>query len=242
MTLASDSNERIYLLETPVKLPNALLIASLAVCTSMSQVSMAQAPRAGGPLPAAALAGGPAAGLPQAQVSKDPAAAPAGSYSIDPLHSSVIARTIHQGFSYNVIRFAVKEVSLAWDASNLSNVKLVATVNTKPITDPIVYRVPPESEAFLDVAKFPEAKFVSTAVRATGGNRYEIDGQLTLVGVTKPASIKATLVGAGKDAQGAVVIGFIGSMDINWVEFKGPGIASSAGIVEMQLDAEFHKR
>jgi hypothetical protein len=42
--------------------------------------------------------------------------------------------------------------------------------------------------------------------------------------------------------EGASVIGFTGSMDINWVDFKGPGMASMTGIVAMSLDAEFHKK
>lgn len=209
----------------------------------MAQLSVAQAPPSGGSPPGTpSAAGGPPAGAMRTPVSKDPAVAPAGTYTVDLLHSSVIARAIHQGLSFNVIRFAVKEGTLVWDASNLANVKLEVTVNTKAITDPIVYRIPLESEAFLDTAKFPEAKFVSTAVRATGGGRYEIDGQLTLVGVTKPAQIQASLVGVGRSMEGANVIGFTGSMNVKWADFKGAGIASTAGVVAMGLDAEFHKR
>jgi polyisoprenoid-binding protein YceI len=114
---------------------------------------------------------------PRAQVSTDPAAAPAGTYTLDLTHSSVIARAIHNGVSYNTMRFAVKEATLVWDANNLSNVKLTATVNTKAITDPIVYRISLDSETFLDIAKYPETKFVSTTVRSLGGSRYEVDGQ-----------------------------------------------------------------
>jgi polyisoprenoid-binding protein YceI len=179
--------------------------------------------------------------MPRVQVSKDPAAASAGTYSIDLLHSSVIARAVHQGISISTIRFGVTEASLTWDPKNLSNVKLAVTVSTKPYTSPIVYRIPLESETFLDVAKFPDAKFVSTAVRATGAGSYDVDGQLTVVGVTKPATIKATLVGVGKSVEGFDAMGFTGSMDINFADFKGPGMAASMGIVKMDLDGEFHK-
>jgi polyisoprenoid-binding protein YceI len=177
-----------------------------------------------------------------APASKDPAAAPAGRYTIDVSHSAVVARASHQGLSFNVVRFAVKEATLDWDPSNPANTKLEATVSTKPITDPIVYRIPLDSATFMDSNKFPEVKFVSTAVRATGGNHYEIDGQLTLVGVTKPAQIQASLVGAGKSMEGGSVVGFTGTMNINWAEFKGPGMASSMGVVVVGLDAEFDKR
>jgi polyisoprenoid-binding protein YceI len=174
--------------------------------------------------------------------SKDPAAAPAGTYTLDLEHNAVIARVSHQGFSFNVLRFAVKQGSLVWDATDPAKIKLAVTVNAKPITDPIEYRIKIESETFLDSTRFPEAKFVSTAVRATGGNHYEIDGQLTLLGMTKPAKIQASLVGTGRSMEGATTLGFTGSMNINWPEYKGPGMASSSGIVPMGLDAEFNKR
>jgi polyisoprenoid-binding protein YceI len=213
----------------------------------MAQLSVAQAPPPGGPPSgqppgAGGPPGGPRAGGGMPTASKDPAAAPAGNYTIDLEHSSVVARVIHQGMSYNVMRFAVKQASLAWDAANPAKIKLEVTVSTKPITDPITYRIKLESDTFLDSDKFPEAKFVSTAVRATGGNRYEVDGQLTLLGVTKPAQIQATLVGARSSEGGASGVGFAGSMNINWAEFKGPGMAASMGIVAMGLDAEFNKR
>jgi len=172
--------------------------------------------------------------------SKDPAAAPAGNYTIDLLHSSVVARALHQGMSYNVIRFGVKEGSLVWDPANPAKIKLEVTVNTKTFTDPIVYRIPLESAEFLDTAKFPEAKFVSTAVRAIGGNRYEVDGQLTLLGMTKPAQIQATLVGAR--GGNTATVGFAGTMNVNWPEYKGPGMASASGIVPVAVDAEFNKK
>jgi polyisoprenoid-binding protein YceI len=171
--------------------------------------------------------------------SKDPAKAPAGTYTLDLEHNAVIARASHMGVSFNVLRFAVKQGSLVWDATNPAKVKLEVTVNAKPITDPIVYRIKIESETFLDSAKFPEAKFVSTAVRATSGNRYEIDGQLTLMGTTKPAKIQASFVGTGRNMEGATTLGFAGSMDVNWPAYKGAGMAASIGVVTVGLDAEF---
>jgi polyisoprenoid-binding protein YceI len=165
--------------------------------------------------------------------SKDPTTAPAGTYTLDLEHHAVIARASHGGVSFNVLRFAAKQGSLVWDPTNPGKIKL-------EVTDPIVYRIKIESEAILDAAKFPEIKFVSTAVRAIGGNRYEIDGQLTLLGMTKPAQIQATFVGAGRRMPtGETTIGFTGSMNVNWPEYKGPGMANSVGIVTVGLDAEF---
>ncbi len=47
--------------------------------------------------------------------------------------------------------------------------------------------------------KYPEAKFVSTAVKSTGDKTADVTGDLTLHGVTKPVTFKATFNGEGKD-------------------------------------------
>jgi polyisoprenoid-binding protein YceI len=51
---------------------------------------------------------------------------------------------------------------------------------------------------FFDVAKFPEAKFVSTAIKPGGdkGASHTITGNLTLHGVTKSVSFPATITAA----------------------------------------------
>lgn len=46
---------------------------------------------------------------------------------------------------------------------------------------------------FLDVRKFPEARFVSTAVTAKGGDRYEAQGKLTIRDVTRDAVLPFAL-------------------------------------------------
>jgi polyisoprenoid-binding protein YceI len=46
---------------------------------------------------------------------------------------------------------------------------------------------------WFDTARFPQATFRSTAVRALGGGRYEADGELTLKGVVAPVKVPFTL-------------------------------------------------
>lgn len=45
---------------------------------------------------------------------------------------------------------------------------------------------------FFNIAKFPQARFVSMKFRALGGHRYAADGQLTLRGVTRPLTLGFT--------------------------------------------------
>jgi polyisoprenoid-binding protein YceI len=176
-----------------------------------------------------------------APASKDPNAAPAGNYKIDLEHSSVVARVSHRGMSFNVLRFGVRQAALRWNPVKPSAIGLDVTVDAKPFYAPIVYTIPPEGPQSLNAAKFPDAKFVSTAVRQTGGGKAIIEGQLTLMGVTKPAVINAELVGVGRSMEGAPTVGFTGTMTVNWSDFTQLPIARMIGKITVILDAEFQK-
>ncbi|PHN31821.1 YceI family protein [Pseudomonas sp. ICMP 561] len=94
------------------------------------------------------------------------------------------------------------------------------------------------SKDFLDVAKFPEAKFVSTAVKSTGAKTADVTGDLTLHGVTKPIVIKATFNGEGKDPWGGYRAGFNGTSTLNLNDFgiKGPGPTSQTLDLEISFE------
>jgi polyisoprenoid-binding protein YceI len=54
---------------------------------------------------------------------------------------------------------------------------------------------------FLDVQKFPEARFVSTSIAAKGGDRYEALGKLTIRDVTRDTVLPFTLAIVDDPAQ-----------------------------------------
>jgi polyisoprenoid-binding protein YceI len=54
-------------------------------------------------------------------------------------------------------------------------------------------------KVWFDTAKFPVARFASSAIRETGPDKYEIAGSLTIKGVTKDAVVPIALK---KDAAG----------------------------------------
>jgi polyisoprenoid-binding protein YceI len=176
-----------------------------------------------------------------APASKNPSAAPVGAYQLDLEHASVVARVPHRGMSFNVLRFGVKEGALRWNPAKPSDIAVEVTVDAKPYYAPIVYTIPPEGPQSLNSAKFPEAKFVSTAVRVKGGGKAVIEGKLTLMGVTKAAVINAELVGVGRSMKGVPTIGFTGTMVVNWADFTDLPIAKMIGNATVILDAEFTK-
>jgi polyisoprenoid-binding protein YceI len=58
------------------------------------------------------------------------------------------------------------------------------------------------SPDFLDVEKYPKITFKSTSLRPAKGNRWEIDGELTIRGVSKPASLEVEFSGGTVDPWG----------------------------------------
>jgi polyisoprenoid-binding protein YceI len=60
------------------------------------------------------------------------------------------------------------------------------------------------SADFFDVEQYPTIDFRSTAVRDQGGsgNRYAVDGELTLLGTTKPVTLDLEYQGTARDPWG----------------------------------------
>jgi polyisoprenoid-binding protein YceI len=59
-----------------------------------------------------------------------------------------------------------------------------------------------KSGDFFQTEEFPTISFRSTAVRRTGGTTFELDGDLTIKGVTKPVTLAGEFLGAGPGMDG----------------------------------------
>src|SRR5213593_5236486 len=55
---------------------------------------------------------------------------------------------------------------------------------------------------FLDVEKYPELRFTSTALRPTDGTSFELDGDLTIKDTTRPVTLSGEFLGWGPDMEG----------------------------------------
>jgi polyisoprenoid-binding protein YceI len=157
---------------------------------------------------ALALAGLLAAAAPA--VSTDPSAVRPGAYRAEPNHTRVQFIVSHMGFTDWWGDFTHVSGTLALDparpaASRVTVAVPVASVSTTNATLDGELR----SGDWLDAARFPEMRFVSTRVVPQGAGRAAIHGALTLHGVTRPVVLEARLVGAGVDGiTHAYTVGF----------------------------------
>ena len=64
------------------------------------------------------------------------------------------------------------------------------------------------STNFFDTATYPEIAFKSTRIVPKGGDSYEVTGDLTMHGVTKPVTLTVTSNGFAGDGRGGQKAGF----------------------------------
>jgi polyisoprenoid-binding protein YceI len=75
------------------------------------------------------------------------------------------------------------------------------------------------SANFFDVEKFPEITFKSTKVKATGKDKYDVTGTLTIHGVAKEVTLPVQFLGFGKDPWGNEKAGFAIDTTLNRKDF-----------------------
>ena len=118
-------------------------------------------------------------------------------YTVDPLHSSVLFAIDHLGLSTVHGRFDKFAGKFAIDrAAKKGEVELAidtASVDTHDNDKGSRQRSRDEhlrSADFFNAAEFPKMTYKSTNVVFTGDNPTTVEGNLTLLGVTKPVSLK----------------------------------------------------
>jgi polyisoprenoid-binding protein YceI len=196
------------------------------------------------PVLAQAPAGAPARKDFIASASKDPATAAPGRYKMDPDHTSIVVRILHQGTSYSTFRFNLDAGTLDWNPAHIEASKVDVTVDTSSIVTPVAgFTERLTSERYLNSAKFPQARFVSTSIRRTGPTTGEITGDLTFLGVTKPITISAQLVGIGPNARDIPSIGFAGAAKFKRSDFGLTTLLTVFGDeAELMIDTEFNRQ
>jgi polyisoprenoid-binding protein YceI len=127
-------------------------------------------------------------------------AGPQDPWMVDP-KASAITFSVAQVGSIVSGRFPTWTGEIVLDPSSLATARIDIKIDTRPVSannrdvDSLM-----KGPNFLDVQKFPEARFVSTSISGSG-DRYEAHGKLTIRGVTRDAVLPFTLTIADDPAQ-----------------------------------------
>ena len=126
----------------------------------------------------------------------------ADSYSIDPVHSTVIFRINHLGSSWVYGRFDAVEGTFTVDQADPGAVKFEITAKTDSIDTNSTQRdTHLKSNDFFAAKQFPEITFKSTEVKTAGDKKYDVTGDLTMHGVTKSITVPIEFVGTSESKQ-----------------------------------------
>lgn len=141
----------------------------------------------------------------------------AETYMTDQGHTEVRFGWNHAGVSIQSAEFNKVSGKLVLDADNVEKSKVTVTVDVDSLNSgfgPLDKDL--KSKNFLDVANFPEITFESTSIKRTGEKTADITGNLTIHGITHPATLKATLTHRGDHP----VAKFIDYYKGKWVAFS----------------------
>ena len=126
---------------------------------------------------------------------------PTGTYNVDPVHSSFGFAVKHNGISTFRGHFEQADASLADGV--LTGTAQVDSVKTAipQLKDHLL------SPDFFNAEQTPTITFRSRDIRIADGGEVEVDGELTIRGVTKPVTATGTIA-YGVGLSGADVVGF----------------------------------
>lgn len=130
-------------------------------------------------------------------------------YQVDPAHTYVLFKVMHLDVGYSYGRFDSPTGSISWDDDNPANSTIAIAVDAASINTAVEKRDRHiRSADFLNVGKYTTIAFKSTSIAAKSADTYAINGELTLLGKTRPISIEARQIGNGKDPWGNYRRGF----------------------------------
>ena len=139
----------------------------------------------------------------------------ADTYKVDPVHSSISFMISHVGISNIHGRFNDFSGTITIDKDDPSKSSFALTIPIESIDTNNVKRDEHlRAPDYFNVKQFPTMSFQSTKVKAVEGG-YEVTGDLTLHGVTKPVSF--TLEGGDKVVEfpkGMHRIGLVSAFEI----------------------------
>lgn len=161
----------------------------------------------------------------------DSTAVPAGHYTIDKSHTSVLFRVNHLGFSMYTARFTGVDAELEFDPNALAKSKLTVNIDARSITtdfptpDELDFDEMLQGRDWLNAEKHPHIVFRSLRVTPSAddsaGNTMSVAGELTLRGVTQPVTLQVTYNGgyAGHPMDPNARIGFSATGNIKRSDF-----------------------
>ncbi|MFN7018346.1 MAG: YceI family protein [Fimbriimonadales bacterium] len=142
-------------------------------------------------------------------------------YRIDPVHSFIIFRVKHLNTGYAYGRFNTFSGTIVVDEKNPANSSIELEIDASSVDTGNSQRDDHlRSPDFFNARQFPKITFKSTRVRKISDTTVEVQGNLTIRGVTRPLTARVTFTGKGRNQRGQEIIGFETTFTIRRSQFN----------------------
>lgn len=164
------------------------------------------------------------------------APAPAATYEIDTVHTSTVFKIQHVGVSNFYGVFTKTTGTFTWDKAAPESFSVNAVVDADSVSTGNAARDGHlKKPDFFNAKEQPTITFKSTAVKKTGEGTFDVTGDLTMLGKTKPVTAKFTYVGE-KDV-GAQMGGYQAGFDATFT-IKRSDFGMTYGVAQGALGDE----
>lgn len=168
-----------------------------------------------------------------------------GRWTIDPVHSAVTITSRHLGVASvtgSIGEFSgTIEIAEPVESSAVRAVMTADSIDTGNKTRDDHLR----SADFLNVAAYPHIEYTGTSVVPAGGDRWTVEGSLTLRGTTKPVPLDLTYLGASPDPWGGQRAAFRATAELrrkdfamDWNQVLPTGSVLVGWVMRVTLDIE----
>lgn len=158
------------------------------------------------------------------------AAAGTERYQVDPVHSTVIFRIKHLNVSYFYGRFNDLSGEFSFDDADAGRNHIAITVKAASIdTNSDERDQALKSAEFFNIGEHATISFRSTKVEKTGDGKYKAEGELTLLGVSRPLTVELERVGTATHPRFGTRTGFETTFVIKRSDFGMSEMLSALG-------------
>lgn len=170
-------------------------------------------------------------------------------WKIDPAHSEVNFKVKHLVVSTVTGHFARFDATIESDHDDFSSAKISFEADAASIDTKNEQRDGHlKSADFFDAVSYPKISFVSTSVRKVSDYQLQVEGNLTMRGVTKETTLDVEYNGTVFGVGGAEVAAFEIRTKLNRFDFglKWNALTETGGVVvsnevKIEILAEFQK-
>jgi polyisoprenoid-binding protein YceI len=146
--------------------------------------------------------------------------AKADNYKIDPVHSIILFKVGYLNIGNIYGRFDSLSGDFVFDSADPTKNSVNVTINTDSVDTNAADRDKHlKSPDFLNAKQFPIATFKSTAVKKVDDKTYDVTGDFTLRGITRPVALAVKVIGTGPGPKGEPRMGTESTVTLKRTDF-----------------------